>query len=61
MAEPLSVRRARGSARFLKGLRQAMHEGLGGLVEIPLEMATEARAIVENAEQLEVFAIVPTE
>ncbi len=37
---------------FLKGLRQAVHEGLGGLVEIPLEMATEARAIVENAEQL---------
>ena len=43
--------RARQSA-FLEGLGQAVHERLGGFVEIPLQVAAEAGAVVENAEQL---------
>ena len=41
-----------GQSTFLERLRQRVHEGLGGLVEIPLSVAAEARAIVEHAEQL---------
>ena len=37
---------------FLERLREAVHEGLGGFIEIPLQMAAEARAVIENAEQL---------
>jgi len=44
------VRKARGSARFWNACER--HERLGGFVEIPLQMAAEAQAIVENAEQL---------
>ncbi len=47
------VREQRARERaLLERLRDGMHEGLGGLVEVPLGVAAEARAIVEHAEQL---------
>ena len=42
---------ARQSA-LVEGLREAVDEGLGGLVEIPLQVAAEPGAVVEDAEQL---------
>ena len=42
------MRKARGSARFWNACER--HERLGGFVEIPLQMAAEAQAIVEDAE-----------
>jgi hypothetical protein len=41
----------------LKGLRQAVDEGLGGLAEVPLQVAAESRAVVENAEQLRLLPL----
>ena len=42
MAAPLSVSRARAAGpRLWKSLREAVDEGLGGLVEIPLQVAAE--------------------
>jgi hypothetical protein len=38
-------------AAFHEGLRQAMHETLGGLVEIPLQVADQPRAIVDDAKE----------
>ena len=37
---------------FLECLRKAMNQRLGGFVEVPLEVATESRPVVEDAEQL---------
>jgi hypothetical protein len=31
-----------GQASFLKRLREAMHQGLGGLIEVPLQMTDQA-------------------
>ena len=44
-------------ATLLKGLRQAVDEGLGGLVEVPLQVAAESRAVVENAEELRLLPL----
>ena len=44
-------KRARQSA-LLERLREAVDERLGGLVEVPLQVAAEARAVVEDAEEL---------
>ena len=35
---------------LLKGLRQAVNEDLRGLFEVPLEVAAETRAVIENTE-----------
>ena len=51
IAAPLSVISARGRPRFRNAWRQPVHQALGGLVEIPLQVADQARAIVEDAEQ----------
>lgn len=37
---------------LLEGLRQTVDERFGSFVEVPLKVATEARAIVEDAEKL---------
>jgi hypothetical protein len=57
IAAPLSVRSARGRAALVKGLREAVDEGLGGLVEVPLQVAAKPRAVVENAEQLRLLPL----
>ena len=41
---------ARQSA-LVKGLREGVDEGLCGLFEVPLQVAAEPRAVVEDAEQ----------
>ena len=41
-----------GQAAFLEGLREGVDEGLGGLFEVPLQVAAEPRAVVEHAEEL---------
>ena len=38
-------------AALHEGLRQAMHEAFGGLVERPLQRADQPRAIVDDAKQ----------
>jgi hypothetical protein len=48
--------RARQAA-LVKGLREAVDEGLGGFVEIPLQVAAESRAVVEHAEQLRLLPL----
>ena len=40
-----------GQSALVEGLREAVDERVGGLVEVPLQVAAEARAIVEDAEQ----------
>jgi hypothetical protein len=47
---------ARQSA-LVKGLRQAVDEGLGRLVRVPLQVAAESRAVVENAEGLRLLPL----
>ncbi len=42
---------------FLERLRQCVNEGLGGLVEVPLQVATEAGAVVEDAEELRLLPL----
>ena len=48
-----------GQAALVEGLREAVDERLGGLVEVPLQVAAEARAVVEDAEELGLLAIAP--
>ena len=50
--------RARQAA-LLERLREAVDEGLGGLVEVPLQVAAEPRAVVEDAEELGLLATRP--
>ena len=45
------AQRRAGQAALLKRLGEAVRDHLGGLGQVPLEMAGEARAIVEHAEQ----------
>jgi len=40
-----------GQASLLQRLREAVHQGLGGLVEVPLQMADQAGMVVDDAEQ----------
>ncbi len=40
-----------GQSPFLERLTEPMHQGLGGLVPIPLEMADQAGVVVEDAQQ----------
>jgi len=41
-----------GQPAFLEGLREAVDEGLGALGQVPLQMAAQARAVIEHAEQV---------
>lgn len=41
-----------GQAALLERLREPVDQGLGGLVEVPLQVAAEPRPVVEDAEQL---------
>ena len=51
MAAPLSVISARGRPRFMNAWRQPVHEALRGLVEVPLQVAHQARAVIDDAQQ----------
>ena len=51
IAEPLSVKRAPGQTAFLDRLGEAVHEVLGGLREIPLDVAAQSRVVIEDAQR----------
>ena len=38
-------------AAFLKGLGEAVNQALGGFVQIPLQVAAKARAVIEHPEE----------
>ena len=39
-----------GQASLLQRLREAVHQALGGLVEVPLQMADQAGMIIDDTE-----------
>ena len=49
-------KRAR-QASFLDGLRETVRERVGGLFEVPLEMAAETGTVIENPERLRPFPL----
>ena len=44
-------------AALLHGLHQAVHEGLGVVGDVPLEVASDARAVIEKAEHTSLLAV----